>query len=59
VVALLRDEGDNHLIGLAVAGGATHVARRNLRDLRNAELRRGKAQRGLHLLQKARGAAKN
>jgi predicted nucleic acid-binding protein len=34
----LRDEGDNHLIELAVAGGATHVVARNLRDLRGAEL---------------------
>jgi predicted nucleic acid-binding protein len=34
----LRDEGDNHLIELAVAGGATHVLTRNLRDLRGAEL---------------------
>ena len=34
----LRDEGANHLIELAVAGGATHVVTRNLRDLRGAEL---------------------
>lgn len=34
----LRDEGDNHLIELAVAGQASHVVSRNLRDLRRAEL---------------------
>ena len=34
----LRDEGDNHLIELAVAGHASHVVSRNLRDLRRAEL---------------------
>jgi putative PIN family toxin of toxin-antitoxin system len=34
----LRDEGDNHLIELAVAGGATHIVSRNLRDLRGSEL---------------------
>jgi putative PIN family toxin of toxin-antitoxin system len=35
----LRDEGDNHLIELAVAGGATHVITRNVLDFRGAELR--------------------
>jgi uncharacterized protein len=35
----LRDEGDNHLIELAVAGGATHVVTRNVRDLMAEELR--------------------
>ncbi|MFT4197613.1 MAG: putative toxin-antitoxin system toxin component, PIN family [Pseudoxanthomonas sp.] len=33
-----RDEGDNHLIELAVAGQASHIVSRNLRDLRNTEL---------------------
>jgi predicted nucleic acid-binding protein len=32
------DESDNHLIELAVAGRASHVVSRNLRDLRQAEL---------------------
>lgn len=35
----LADEGDNHLIELAVAGHASHIVSRNLRDLRRAELR--------------------
>lgn len=34
----LRDEADNHLIELAVAGGATRLVTKNLRDFRNAEL---------------------
>ncbi len=34
----LRDEGDNHLIELAVAGGAQAIVTRNTRDLKNAEL---------------------
>lgn len=34
----LRDEGDNHLVELAVAGGAAHIVTRNLRDLRAGEL---------------------
>jgi putative PIN family toxin of toxin-antitoxin system len=34
----LPDEGDNHLIELAVAGQASHIVSRNLRDLRRAEL---------------------
>lgn len=34
----LRDEGDNHLVELAVAGQASHIVSRNLRDIRNAEL---------------------
>lgn len=33
------DEGDNHLIELAVAGGARHVVTKNLRDLQRMELR--------------------
>lgn len=35
----LPDEGDNHLIELAVAGGASHVVTKNLRDLQPMELR--------------------
>ena len=34
----LADEGDNHLIELAVAGHASHIISRNLRDLLRAEL---------------------
>ena len=34
----LRDEADNHLIELAVAGGADAVVTRNLRDLTATEL---------------------
>ena len=34
----LPDEADNHLIELAVAGRASHVVTRNLRDLTRAEL---------------------
>lgn len=34
----LQDEGDNHLIELAVAGGAQAIITRNVRDLKNAEL---------------------
>ena len=35
----LRDEGDNHLVELAVAGGARHIVTLNLRDLKPMELR--------------------
>jgi putative PIN family toxin of toxin-antitoxin system len=35
----LRDEGDNHLIELAVAGGATFIVTNNIRDFRESELR--------------------
>jgi len=35
----LRDEGDNHLIELAVAGGADVIVTNNVRDFRGAELR--------------------
>ena len=35
----LRDEADNHLIELAVAGDAEVIVTRNLRDLRGADLR--------------------
>lgn len=34
----LRDEADNHLVELAVAGGATWVVTNNTRDLRSGEL---------------------
>lgn len=34
----LRDEGDNHLIELAVAGNAGFLVTQNLRDFRGAEL---------------------
>jgi len=34
----LRDEGDNHLIELAVAGSASAVITKNARDFRSAEL---------------------
>jgi putative PIN family toxin of toxin-antitoxin system len=35
----LKDEGDNHLVELAVAGAADNIVTRNLRDLRAMELR--------------------
>ena len=34
----LRDEGDNHLIELAVAAGAGLIITRNVRDFKNMEL---------------------
>lgn len=34
----LRDEGDNHLVELAVAGGADYIVTRNLRDVARMEL---------------------
>ena len=34
----LRDEGDNHLIELAVAAGADLIISRNVRDLRGGQL---------------------
>jgi len=34
-----RDEADNHLIELAVAGGAEVIVTKNVRDFRQGELR--------------------
>jgi len=35
----LRDEGDNHLIELAVAGRADYIITKNIKDLTSGELR--------------------
>ena len=35
----LRDESDNHLVELAVAGGAGFIVTRNIRDLASMELK--------------------
>jgi predicted nucleic acid-binding protein len=35
----LPDEGDNHLIELAIAGGAASIVTHNVRDLRSGEFR--------------------
>jgi putative PIN family toxin of toxin-antitoxin system len=35
----LRDESDNHLVELAVAGGAAAIVTRNVRDLGSAQLK--------------------
>lgn len=35
----LRDEADNHLIELAVAGGAQTIVTKNVRDFRGSDLR--------------------
>lgn len=34
----VADEGDNHVVELAVAGGASHIITRNIRDLKSMEL---------------------
>ena len=34
----LQDEGDNHLIELAIAGGAKYIITANVRDFKNGEL---------------------
>ncbi len=34
----LRDEGDNHVVELAVAAGASFIVTRNLRDFQNMDL---------------------
>lgn len=35
----LPDEGDNHLVELAIAGGARYIVTRNLRDVARMELK--------------------
>ena len=35
----LKDEADNHLIELAVAGGSSRIVTNNVRDFRNPELK--------------------
>ena len=35
----LPDEGDNHILELAVAGGAESIVTQNIRDFRRSELR--------------------
>jgi predicted nucleic acid-binding protein len=39
LAANLRDEDDNHLVELAVAGGADCIITRNVRDLVSMELK--------------------
>jgi len=34
----LHDEADNHLVELAIAGGASSIVTNNVRDLRSSEL---------------------
>lgn len=34
----LRDEADNHLVELAIAGGASHIITGNVRDFQGADL---------------------
>lgn len=35
----LRDEGDNHVVELAVAGGASTIITNNVADFRDSDLR--------------------
>jgi predicted nucleic acid-binding protein len=35
----LLDEGDNHVIELAIAGNASYLATRNLKDFRQSQLK--------------------
>ena len=42
----LPDEGDNHLVELAIAGGAATIVTNNVRDVREGEL----SFPGLHIL---------
>ena len=34
----IKDEGDNFLIELALAGNASHIITNNIKDLKNSEL---------------------
>ena len=34
----LKDEGDNHIIELAIAGGAQYIVTKNIKDLKSGEL---------------------
>lgn len=34
----LKDEGDNHIMELAVAGNATHIVTHNIKDFKQSEL---------------------
>jgi predicted nucleic acid-binding protein len=34
----LRDEGDNHLLELAIAGNANYIVTNNIKDFKNTEL---------------------
>ncbi|MCL6708382.1 putative toxin-antitoxin system toxin component, PIN family [Pseudomonas sp. R2.Fl] len=52
----LRDEADNHIIDLAVAGNARYIVTSNIRDFAGAELKfdQGKIIRPEHLLEELR-----